>query len=179
MMKSKRSLILLCTFFVLSSCKKTNKEKSLELPSITQTGAGTIGFMLGSEIWVPNTMFSTVPHYYTQYAESVGKFLLVFERISINKPVSVEHMTISLNKLNLSKGQYNLDASNSTIELSRYEKDGTYSEFILQGTGVLTLTRFDLTERVASGTFSFSAKEKTTKAVINATSGRFDLRIHN
>ena len=176
-MKNKLSLILLCVFFVLSSCKKTREEKPLELPPITQTGAGTIGFMLGSEIWGPNTMFSTVPHYYTQYSEAAGKFILVFERISINKPAFVDHMTISLNKMNLSKGQYDLDASNSTVELSIYEKDGTLSEFVLEGRGALTLNRFDLTERIASGTFSFLAKEKTTKAIVNATSGRFDLKL--
>jgi hypothetical protein len=177
MMKNKRSLILLCIFFVLSSCKKTKEEKPVELPPITQTGAGTIGFMLGSEIWVPNTMFSTVPHYYTQYAEAEGKFILVFERISINKPSLVEHMTISLNKKNLSIGQHDLDASNSTIELSKYEKSGTLSEFVLEGKGILTLNRFDLNERIASGTFSFGAKEKTTNFIVKATSGRFDLKL--
>lgn len=79
--------------------------------------------------------------------------------------------------MNLSKGQYDLDASNSTVELSLYEKDGTLSEFVLEGRGTLTLNRFDLIERIASGTFSFSAKEKTTKAIVKATSGRFDLKL--
>lgn len=41
-------------------------------------------------------------------------------------------------------------------------------------TGIIRITRFDPTERIVAGTFSFTAFNSTTNAVITVTDGRFD-----
>jgi len=43
-------------------------------------------------------------------------------------------------------------------------------------TGVLNITRCDLSNRIFSGTFSFTAKNNSTSETVNVTDGRFDLK---
>jgi hypothetical protein len=168
------SFVLLALCFMLVSsmkCKKDNQDPSKEqLPAITQTGANTFGFLLNGEVWLPKGALlqqkldlSYDPSFMN------GTFNVIARRIvftsNINQYIAMGNEGV--NKV----GTYPLfvyfDDSNTKCE---YVVDKTKS------VGSLTITKLDLVNKFISGTFEFKL-EKSGCPTINATQGRFDLKI--
>ena len=145
------------------ACKKDNAEK---LPPATQKGANTFGFLLNGKVWLPKgglldpkLDLSYDPNY------KGGTLNILARRFSKDG----NHHYLSIGKSGISKiGVYDLFGS--------FNDGLCYYVSTVESMGTLTITKIDLTNLFISGTFEFKL-EKEGCPTINATQGRFDLRI--
>ena len=153
-------------------CKKDNQDPSKEqLPAATQTGANTFGFLLNGEVWLPKgglldqvLDLSYDPNYKN------GSFGIFANRyVSSDKKMN---LSIGLTDVN-NTGTYYF---NNNGIIYNDNKSGCYYYENRIVSGSLTITKLDLTNKFISGTFEFKL-EKNGCQTINATQGRFDLKI--
>jgi hypothetical protein len=153
-------------------CKKDNQQPDKEqLPPVTQTGAHTFGFLLNGEVWLPKTplLMERLDLTYDPDYKS-GSF-----GITANRYLSSEsEMRLSIGLIGVNKiGKY--DFQNNGV-IYKDTKSGCYYFENRIVTGSITITKLDLANKFISGTFEFKL-EKDGCPTINATQGRFDLKI--
>ena len=163
------SIILLCNI----NCKDkfTLNPVKEELPAITQTGANTFGFLLNGEVWLPKTALlqerldlTYDPNY------KRGSFGILANRYLS----TTDKMELSIGLIGVDKpGKY--DFSNNGVIYNDQKSSCYYFDNRIVS-GSITITKIDLTNKFISGTFEFKL-EKQGCAIINATQGRFDLKI--
>jgi hypothetical protein len=171
--------MLLC----LAAC---NKEKNYSLPPETQIGAGTFGCKVNGKVWVPNGSNSysgqNVVSYYQYIYPSPSGFVFNITATKYNqKPIeSISLGTDSMQiqqgmKLPLRTGYHN--SGTGIGRLMQIGYSGT-TQYLTNGTatGEVQFTRFDIPNRIASGTFWFDAYDSTSKETIHVTEGRFDVK---
>ena len=153
-------------------CKKEDSKKKNELPAATQEGRNTFGFLLNGEVWRPEgKLLDQILDLSYDPSWMGGALSIKADQLISNGNV----MNIAIGGIGISKpGTYNLTSymnvyySDSKNECS-YDENSTVSGFI-------TITRFDLSAKIISGTFHFKL-EKDGCETIDATDGRFDMRI--
>jgi hypothetical protein len=166
-------LLALCFMLVTSmKCKKDNQEPSKEqLPAITQTGANTFGVLLNGEVWLPKGGLLDQKldlSYDPTYAG--GSFGIIANRY-VSKENKME-VRIGLTGVNKEASYY--FNNNGVIYRDTKSNCNYYEDRIVSGS--LTITKLDLVNKFISGTFEFKL-EKNGCPTINATQGRFDLKI--
>lgn len=188
-MKSKtfRTLVILfvSTFILFTTgCKKEENPVNPDNGGNTQTGAGTMSCKVDGENWsatqIPNSPY---PAAFANLETQTNYTLLTITGSQITGTSSAS--TIYLSLLNISStGEYNLGAMTSysgnqgiaTIAYSDGKGFGTTGE--TEYIGKVTITKFDQTNKIVSGTFYFTAKGlsggATGKKVI--TDGKFDVK---
>ncbi|WP_235526046.1 DUF6252 family protein [Pedobacter sp. Leaf216] len=154
-------------------CKKdiTMTPDKEELPAMTQSGSNTFGFLLNGEVWLPKTPLlkerldlSYDPNY------KGGSFGIIANRYLS----SVNQMELSIGLTGVNKpGKYTFN-NNGVIYADSNSKCYYYEDRIVSGS--LSITKIDLANNFISGTFEFKL-EKQGCQIINATDGRFDLKI--
>src|SRR5690606_11295858 len=161
-----------CTLLTGMKCKKDNQQlNNDQLPAVTQNGANTFGFLLNGEVWLPKTpllMERLDLTYDPNYKEgSLG--------IIANRYLSEEsEMRISIGLTGVNNtGTYYFN-NNGIIYDDSKSNCYYYENRIVSGS--ITITKIDLTNKFISGTFEFKL-EKDGCPTINATQGRFDLKI--
>ena len=178
----KRILILLLTTFTLSCCNKDDDKPKTELeklPPATQTGAQTFGCLIDGKAFVPPKFGSNAPNAFYQFvggaytlginAATGGGYELKGINIGcLDAPLMNENNYILLEKSPPNYfGQYTI-----------------YGGIILNSTssgnlpGNLTITRFDPTNFIISGTFEFTVLDDNGNE-IKITNGRFDMQFTN
>lgn len=169
------SLILYVFFLSLTGmkCKKdiTLSPDKEELPAITQSGANNFGFLLNGEVWLPKTPLlkerldlSYDPDY------KGGSFGIIANRYLSDG----NQMELSIGLTGVDKpGKYNFN-NDGVIYNDSKSKCYYYQDRIVSGS--LNITKIDWTNNFISGTFEFKL-EKQGCQIINATEGRFDLKI--
>ncbi|WP_293297809.1 DUF6252 family protein [Pedobacter sp. UBA4863] len=173
------SFMLLALCFLLITgmkCKKDSQNPSKEqLPAATQTGANTFGFLLNGEVWLPKgglldqkLDLSYDPSY------KRGTFNIIAKRYFDDG----SFQSISISSFDISAiGTYPIAADkvtiyfNNTVSCSYHWNESSSSQ-----NGTLVITKLDLTNKFISGTFEFKL-EKNGCPTINATQGRFDMKI--
>jgi hypothetical protein len=176
----KNIFLLFFAFIVLTGCKKTTIEA---LPEATQTGANTFGLKLNGEFWVPQRfgIASTAPILEVRYTGTND--LIINARNFSSSPTETEFEIFLKNVTGT--GVYEL---NTITDLYPYQT-ASYAYYIKRRinplnqwitnnvyTGSVTITRFDLPNRIISGTFSFNAGSMDSTATpISVTEGRFDV----
>jgi len=174
-------LLLIVSLFCLSACKKDN----YSLPPETQTGAGTFSCKINGRVWVPNgsdgySGQNTKCFYQYIYPTPVGFVFSISAAKYDNNPLEgvqvstdsirlFQGMTVSLGSGKLGesgKGRFTRYAFNS-IDVKYETSDISKGELIL--------TRFDETNRIASGTFWFDAANASGE-IVHVTEGRFDVK---
>lgn len=168
--------LLLISF---SSCKKDVDE----LPPATQTGANTFGAKLNGSFWVPQG-FGVVPTAPLLEARFQGNnTVLINARNFSSSPTETEFEIYLVNitapgvfLLNQNTAKVpNASASYGYYEVRRFRPEEEYFTNSTH-TGSVTVTRYDVTNRIISGTFEFTAQDKTDPSkTITVTEGRFDL----
>ena len=177
MMKNFKFLLLLWALSLILfggiACKKDNAEK---LPPATQKGANTFGFLLNGKVWLPKTPFlkSSEKLHISYYPNNNGGTLSISAKRYFDNG---GFQSISISSSNItSVGVYPIAIDKAVI----YYYDTNSCEYHwndnskMQGT--LTITKLDLTNYIISGTFVFKL-EKEGCPTINATQGRFDMKI--
>jgi hypothetical protein len=191
-----KQIILLAGLVIhltMASCiKDLFKEKEESLPTITQTGANTLGCKIDGKVWVPNgthDLFVSIPALSAHIYQSQGiKYFYISARkdpSSFNKeddsyddlsldvilPTSVAEVIID--KDCNSCGLY-CPYTSLRFKIKGLFQGGCYMTSSLY-TGKVRFTRIDTVNRIVSGTFEFSAIDNNTGKTINVTDGRFDV----
>lgn len=178
----KKNLLAVLFFsMLLTSCKKEVTDE--DMPAATQTGANTFGARVNGQVWIPQR-FGTIPASNLLEARMIGNDLIINARNFANSPNETEFEirvigvtttgTFSLNT-NVTHPSFansyayyvkrNLTPSNEWVTSSGY-------------TGSVTITRFDLSANIVSGTFQFNALNiYNSPEPLSVTDGRFDIKL--
>lgn len=158
--------LLFLILLTSSSCKKD------ALPKATQTGANIMAAKVNGQVWEKKACWSCT---------GGGDGLIVnyedrdFFAVTGQDPD--QGLTIALAISSLKNiGVYQL--SSRSLSFARvFKKDGgKYYYTSATNTGQVTITKLDLTNKIASGTFEFTAEDENNPAnTIRVTDGRFDV----
>jgi hypothetical protein len=176
----KMTIIALFVFFSIISCKKTIDE----LPPATQSGANTFGCRINGAVWAPqkNALFpgSTI----LESRQLPDNNLYINARNFASSPNETE-FEIFIKDVT-APGTYTFNTTmtgpNSGSNYIYYVKRNVTpeNEWMTSAayTGTVTITTFNITERIVSGTFQLRAINLyNTPQPLDITEGRFDVRI--
>ncbi len=167
-----KKFILFLVLPLLLCCSKDD-DSSASLPPATQTGAGTFGCKVNGKNFVHN---DGLINCYYQYVD--GGFYFSIAGVESDK--SIRSIRIGTEEKSISEGE--ILPLNATISGNAYggvffvqsntqtETSYTDSEY----TGQMTITKFDLQNRIVSGTFWFDLKHPYTGEKVEIREGRFD-----
>lgn len=163
---------------LLAACKK----KIEELPPATQNGANTFGAMVNGQMWIPQR-FGPFNADNILEARMLGNNFFITAQNFASSPNETE---FDIRIIGLTgTGVYPLNSN--TVHPASYLSYGYYvkrklsplNEWITSSTytGSVSITRYDTTARIVSGTFAFTAGEiNNSAAPLQVSDGRFDLR---
>jgi hypothetical protein len=156
-----RFMLLVFIFFLLS-CKED------DLPKPTQNGSGTFACKVDGEVYIPSIQ---------DFKRSAKNAILDNNTIVISglKENSNSKEAIVLNIRNF-KGEAAYNLSEKDVDhFALYYLNGQYYYTNADYTGKVTITHFDETKKIVSGTFDFKVLDTQTNEVVNISEGRFDL----
>lgn len=173
-MKSIVALSVCCLALSLSACRKDKKTLIEQLPPATQTGAGTMGFIVDNKAYNLNYPYCRASYLHLGPPLGDGYFLAVTAQMNredwmlgiLTDSLKVE--TGGVYPLNNIIGTRGVAAGFFSIE--RYEY---LSNIDLQGE--LRITKLDSIKDIVSGTFWFDGRD-TSGNIVRVKEGRFDLR---
>ncbi|MEO6613100.1 MAG: DUF6252 family protein [Chitinophagaceae bacterium] len=166
--------------FLLVSCKK----EVAELPPATQTGANTFGAKVNGVNWIPKG-FAGIPSNDILEARVLGSTDLYINAMDISSSPTETEFEISIKGIT-GPGTYILNANtsypSSVANYAYYVKRilTPKEEYLTSSsqTGSVIITRFDLSNKIISGTFQFNMGDIFEPSrSISVTDGRFDIRI--
>ncbi|GAC1597228.1 MAG: hypothetical protein NVS3B19_19600 [Ginsengibacter sp.] len=159
-------------------CRKGPQEKTEieKLPPITQIGANTFGCLIKGIAWLPNDNYNT-RNFKLQVDPGFadGDFNVGAHHIDDNSNyVSFSFASLKCKNSGVyflsDTGQF-FSYSNTNLSCSFEKLPGVYCS------GSFTITRYDLTSRIFSGTFEYTILDKTCGDTLHFTNGRFDKKI--
>lgn len=157
-----------CLCLILVSCRKDRLTKA------TETGAGTFSCKVDGKVFLPrkgNSLSSVDPIFvdnsqmdgFTVSGRQNNGLNAFSYSISIVMPHLAQTGMYELARYPY--GEYRVEVSGG----ARYHTDASHP-------GTVTITRCDLTNRIYSGTFAFTAVDDSTSKVVKITDGRFDVK---
>lgn len=171
------------TILLATSCKKNKPSKPLteleKLPPITQTGANTFGCLLNGKAWIPKDNYGQASFQLDvdpTYGE--GKFSLSATRYEGDGNgffFAFSFGSISCKQV----GMYNFNRpdigfsvfDSKLLCLYNNNTEGVYKK------GVFSILKYDLANRIFSGTFEFILYKEGCGDTLNFTNGRFDKKL--
>lgn len=169
-MKVSNVLLAFAILFLLSTCKKD------DLPKATQTGENTMSCKVNGQVWQKKACSSC---FGGGSALSINYDDRDFFGVSGENNDQKITITLIINSLKTPRIFTSSTKGNNQAYLNSY-KNGTihYSTSKLN-TGTVTVTKIDLTNKIISGTFEFTAEdESNTNNIIKVTDGRFDIKYY-
>lgn len=167
-----RTLLIVTVGMILNSCELM-KPKPLALPEATQTGENTFGCKVNGEIWVANGNSNYRSIASKSYNVETGGF-----EVFGNNTKDFEGITsvrVGCNNC-FSVGMYtNFDMEPEYFSGAIGDFKYGYGHIDTNGTNKVEITRFDLENRIISGTFEYDLYNKENGQKIKITEGRFDL----
>jgi hypothetical protein len=168
-----------------AACTSTNPEPSL--PPETQEGRNTFGCLINGKVWIPdfggagdiyNTpltiakydpfrqgQFSIGAKNYSNYNNDHDKLSFLIWGTPISGQTyefkSLDTLYFNQVKIDFSRAKANPVCSDS--------------KEVIFFKGKLYISKFDLTKRIAAGTFEFMLKSKNCTDTLKVTQGRFDM----
>jgi hypothetical protein len=178
----KNIAIVLTTFLILTGCKKSVDA----LPDATQTGANTFGLKVNGQFWVPQTFAGiNAPTLDAQLSGSTLNDLMITAQNFASEPTETQFNLYIKNitgpgtyQLNETTNIYPGASSSYAYYVKR--KINPLNEWITsaQNTGTVTITKWDMSNKIVSGTFEFNAGSLDASAgTVNVTDGRFDVKL--
>jgi hypothetical protein len=159
--------IIICPLFY-SACN----EDEDELPAITMEGRNTFGCLVNGELFLPNGPLgqSGLHAEISNYRDTAG-LIIYASNTAANKVLTVSIFDTPM----LQTGKpYDLRDSSFQVQYIDYDnsKNCTY-ETVEEG--YITLSKFELTENIISGTFEIKIFSKNCNDSVNLEQGRFDI----
>ena len=151
-------LLGLSAALVSGSCKKFYQPyvPPTTLPAATQEGKHTFGCYVNGALWLPlSNKFS------------VNALTLMTNQITANR--GDEYITLYLGTVQTA-GVYNLTDPDKRADFQQGEVEYKCTQ------GTCVITRYDTSNGIVSGTFSFKAAS-STGTVVSIDNGRFDLTV--
>lgn len=177
----KKILAVALAFSALVSCKK----EITELPPATQTGANTFGATVAGELWTPQGfgVAATAPILEARFGGPTSVFINA--RNFGSSPTETEFEIYLKNivapgtyLLNQNTGKYPDQTASYGYYIKR--RFNPLNEYITSAshTGKVEVTRYDVANKIISGTFEFTAADQDDASqTVTVTEGRFDVTI--
>ncbi|RZJ19048.1 MAG: hypothetical protein EON51_17115 [Acinetobacter sp.] len=176
------ALIMLtsCLFALALSCRKLNPynpNPAPVLPPISAEGRNTFGFMFGNEVWAPN-FYSASAILYASYSSMNGgpRLSIVCLRKSTRNAKGVDDFTLQYFSSSIGLGTYPLNSSTCKAMAYILLPDNKEREYQLEDVGTITFSRWDIVNKIVSGTFSMTLKDALSGEKVTVTQGRFDVK---
>ena len=170
--------LLLATLLGLSQGKHADPAPVDQLPPATQTGANTFGCLVNGQPWTPRGNDGT-SNYSIYYDAGYRKGTLNIAAYRYNSSDNSSRRDIIIFSDSLkSTGLYPLTISNHQEALfygSKRQCEFPQNE-VHYRRGTLTITHFDLSAGIISGTFAFTLYKPGCDSV-RVTQGRFDKKL--
>ncbi|MBK9211509.1 MAG: hypothetical protein IPO14_00725 [Saprospiraceae bacterium] len=168
--------ILASVAIILSLASSCKKEKMPDaLPPITMEGKGTFGCKINGEIWIPKTQDEFLGNNFDLYSawEATPQriFLLASKRYGdFDEGFAVYIWRPTMTGLQ-DTARIIIDFQNRKTSLE------LFSNLTVRNLTKLEISRFDMTNRIASGTFEGVLIKESENDTLRITEGRFDVRI--
>ncbi len=185
-MKQTHVLIIFLLALSLLACRK-NKVPNLSLPAETQTGQNTLGFLLDNKVWANYGRRCTFAgckdnkvHAYL-YKQPNGDFDL-----GVSADYTILSMAIDqsfyFHTTNVTTaGTFFIDSNlNRVMKFIASQYNQSYKEYKVknQSTCILTITRFDTTNKIISGRFNgILHNPSDLNDSVKIEDGRFDAQL--
>jgi hypothetical protein len=166
---------LIVTVFTFSKCKKENEEA--QLPPVTTVGAMTFGCKVDGKVFVPRDgrgkpgLFPTYTFLGT--GPGGGWYLNIPATNWIQSPIV--GVNIETDSLLVVEGNTYQFKNIKGFPKAFYDKSGIYNK-LDSDTGELKILKFDISNRILSGTFFFIGTNQTTGQKVDISEGRFDIK---
>lgn len=182
-MKSYFPLLAALSLLTTTACEKDEVDA---LPKATQEGKNQMGCLVNGKAWKPYAaiQFSGTDPFAVYWRVGNGRVRLtmLFSRQSEQDPSDIYFYVPSIS----GAGTFDLDQAADPVRTSSNPAYAFYSvsniypnPTYLTGptaTGQLTITRFDTTARIVSGTFNFTGRV-ADGGTVEVSKGRFDMRL--
>lgn len=177
----KQYLVLLVALaLLLTQCQKKDAgptQPEDQLPAATQTGAGTIGYLLNGQPWTPSGHVGT-PNFTLDYDPSYLGGALQVKCYRYPSSGILQSLTFGAARVTRVGTYVFTNSGDNGVAYSDGSKTTPCNRFnnLYPNTyqsGSLTLTRFDLSAHIISGTFSFKLYQPGCDT-LKITQGRFD-----
>ncbi len=171
-------MLLLC--FCFAQCKKTKPAKSKteleKLPPETQTGANTFGCLLNGQAWIPKDNYGQAT-FKLDADPGFQNGIFGISAFRYYQSGKFESISITLDNCK-NAGKYSLNTPTNHVGFADVGKSLVLisTDSGISCIGNLMITRYDIENRVFSGTFEytiFNNKGDTAKI----TEGRFDKKL--
>lgn len=164
---------LIIISLIVVSCKKNNSTGGL--PSATQSGANTLGFLLNGQLWIPQGQRVTANlsiDYDKGYKNGIFS-IVAYNFIPTNSEQFIIGLTDSLNFQQFPK---TFSLGTNTLFSISYNTPCDYFNQLpdVTSSGTMTVTKLDTLKRIISGTFD-ATLYKVGCDTIRITEGRFDM----
>ena len=189
-------LLLFCSLslFICSSCSTSDDGFTPTLPAITQTGANTFGVFIDGKLLTPRDgtgTFNSPDRGMRMIAGGIPPEITNWEiNIRDFKSGTGGLLTLHIQDLHQNgEGTYIINESNCedgidgnpTINIRCRWWDEASQDFkwycSIENSRTLTITRYDFENRIVSGIFSCTAKNRDNpNEIIEITQGRFDIK---
>lgn len=193
-------IILLSLFTALTagSCKKVEvkpcTDPVCQLPPITHEGKNTFGCLVDGKPWTANTSdaFLTAPPLkpiYAGFPTNNGTIFLFLQANRRNKKEGIASDIDLYIENAVGTGTYlfnnndaigfpNTSRASKSVGLFKISDDYSYPyQTDSIHTGEVIITRYDITNKIYSGTFYFTAQNIHNDSVVHITDGRFDIKL--
>ena len=172
-------LLALCSIF--AACKKDRPPKTeLEkLPPATQTGANTFGCLLNGQVWIPKDNYGQAT-FKLDVDPTYGNGVFAISAVRYDGNGNGVFFGFSFGSIaSTTGGTYNLSQQNVNFSISDIKLLCSYDSNTpgIYKTGSFTITRYDLTNRIFSGTFDFAVYNQGCGDTLHFTNGRFDKKL--
>jgi len=180
--------------FLVINCSKNDKEVyTLTFPPITQTGKNTFGCYIDGKLLVPRDrrVFggTTIKGMTMSEYSSIPSKIDFFNLRIIDGKSDVGDLSFYFYNLDeLGEGTYSIKQGNlwrtdaeigTTNFWLKSPRQNSRSYFSLEDGGTLTITKYDYTNGIISGTFSCKAiNNNNFSEILEITDGRFDINLN-
>lgn len=167
--------LLATSLLALSQCKKD--DNAPQLPPETTSGADTFGCKIDGQVFVPRDGRGKPGMYAMEYVNlGAGRGGGYYLNLGVVDWHALNSIGINTDSLLVEAGKtYPFKSGKGNAQTDVIYGDGSYNK-LDNDPGQLIITRFDLTQRILSGSFDFVATDKSTGRQIHVTDGRFDIR---
>ena len=176
-------LVVLASTLLAASCKKTETQLTelQKLPPATQTGANTFGCLVDGVAWLPNGSKPQTGgpniQVYVDPTFQGGRFSITGHQYNNFQS------KINFGSANCTNaGYFDISSSTNGLGYNRFLNNVNTCEFssfdaATYRRGFFNISRYDLTNKIFSGTFEFTIKSQGCGDTIRITNGRFDVKL--
>lgn len=167
--------LLLLSFLLAASCEKNDDNPVDKLPPATMTGENTFGCLVNGEVWLPHTGSLWNPALNVDHAQwPTGEWQLLIGATRQKENINI-YDVLTINVWDPQLGE-NIITPISSVYID-FKGCGNYRVDTLTP-HVMTITKLDAINYIASGTFYFTAINDDCQDTIRVTEGRFDAYSH-